>query len=97
MEQEYKIAALIQRYVSGNATEEERNEVERWMAESEEHGVLMEKFRSDVFLQEQLAEHGERQRREAQAIAAVNLIAPPPFSLMPEQAASAAAYGMAYG
>ena len=57
MEQEYKIAALIQRYVSGNATEEERNEVERWMAESEEHGVLMEKFRSDVFLQEQLAEH----------------------------------------
>lgn len=49
MEQEYKIAALIQRYVSGNATEEERNEVERWMAESEEHGVLMEKFRSDVF------------------------------------------------
>ena len=57
MEQEYKIVALIQRYVSGNATEEERNEVERWMAESEEHGVLMEKFRSDVFLQEQLAEH----------------------------------------
>jgi putative anti-sigma factor len=57
MEQEYKIAALIQRYVSGNATEEERNEVERWMAESEEHGVLMEKFRSDVFLQDQLAEH----------------------------------------
>ncbi len=57
MEQKYKIAALIQRYVSGNATEEERNEVERWMAESEEHGVLMEKFRSDVFLQEQLAEH----------------------------------------
>ena len=57
MEQEYKIAALIQRYVSWNATEEERNEVERWMAESEEHGVLMEKFRSDVFLQEQLAEH----------------------------------------
>lgn len=57
MEQEYKIAALIQRYVSGNATEEERNEVERWMAESEEPGVLMEKFRSDVFLQEQLAEH----------------------------------------
>ena len=57
MEQEYKIAALIQRYVSGNATEEERNEVERWMAESEEHGVLIEKFRSDVFLQEQLAEH----------------------------------------
>ena len=57
VEQEYKIAALIQRYVSGNATEEERNEVERWMAESEEHGVLMEKFRSDVFLQEQLAEH----------------------------------------
>ena len=57
MDQEYKIAALIQRYVSGNATEEERNEVERWMAESEEHGVLMEKFRSDVFLQEQLAEH----------------------------------------
>ena len=57
MEQEYKIAALIQRYVSGNATEEERNEVERWMAESEEHGVLMEKFRSDVFSQEQLAEH----------------------------------------
>ena len=39
MEQEYKIAALIQRYVSGNATEEERNEVERWMAESEEHGA----------------------------------------------------------
>lgn len=57
MEQEYKIAALIQRYVSGNATEEERNEVERWMAESEEHGVLMEKFRSDAFWQEQLAEH----------------------------------------
>ena len=42
MEQEYKIAALIQRYVSGDATEEERYEVERWMAESEEHGVLME-------------------------------------------------------
>ena len=57
MEQEYKIAALIQRYVSGNATEGEGNGVERWMAESEEHGVLMEKFRSDVFLQEQLAEH----------------------------------------
>ena len=57
MEQEYKIAALIQRYVSGNATGEERNEVERWMAESEEHGMLMEKFCSDVFLQEQLAEH----------------------------------------
>lgn len=57
MEQEYKIAALIQRYVSGDATEEERYEVERWMAESEEHGVLMEKFRSDAFWQEQLAEH----------------------------------------
>lgn len=57
MEQGYDIAALIQRYVSGNATEEERNEVERWVAESEEHGVLMERFCSDDFLQEQLTEH----------------------------------------
>lgn len=57
MERGYKIAVLIQRYISGEATGQEKDEVETWVAESPEHKLLMEKFCSDSFLLEQLAEH----------------------------------------
>lgn len=57
MERGYKIAVLIQRYISGEITGQEKDKVEAWVAESPEHKLLMEKFCSDGFLLEQLAEH----------------------------------------
>ena len=58
MEEEYRIAELIQRYLSGQATEEELELVEKWERASEHHREMMEAFRQEEYIEVQMAEHG---------------------------------------
>ena len=57
MEEEYKIAELIQRYLSGEATIEEIEQVKMWERKSARHREMMEAFRQDGYLEIQIAEH----------------------------------------
>lgn len=57
MDRAYNIAAAIQHYILGEATERERQEVEEWLAASERHRLLMEKFSSEKYISGQLPEY----------------------------------------
>lgn len=57
MERTYKIAAAVQHYILGEATEREKREVEDWLAASERHRQLMEKFSSEAYFSGQLPEY----------------------------------------
>lgn len=57
MDRAYNIAAAIQHYILGEATERERQEVEEWLAASERHRLLMEKFSSEKYISGQLPDY----------------------------------------
>lgn len=57
MDRAYNIAAAIQHYILGEATEKERQEVEEWLAASERHRLLMEKFSSEKYISGQLPDY----------------------------------------
>lgn len=57
MKNVYRIAKLIQAYVSGKVSMEEREEVERWIEESDRHRELFRTFESEEFVNIQRVEH----------------------------------------
>ena len=57
MKNVYRIAKLIQAYVSGKVSTEEREEVEHWIEESDRHRELFRTFESEEFVNIQRVEH----------------------------------------
>lgn len=57
MDNIYDISQLIQRYISGQANEQERSRVDAWIAESKRHRQMMESFRQKEYWQKEEKEH----------------------------------------
>ena len=57
MKNVYRMAKLIQAYVSGKVSMEEREEVERWIEESDRHRELFRTFENEEFVNIQRVEH----------------------------------------
>ena len=60
----FQIAVLIQKSIVGVLTDEEREQLERWMAESDEHERMYREFVRPGFLEEARKEHHQFQAGE---------------------------------
>ncbi len=57
MDKVYWIARLIQYYITGRASVEEQEEVERWIEQSKRHRELFEMFKTEGYVDRQHIEH----------------------------------------
>ena len=57
MDNIYKISKFIQHHITGKANEEEKQHVEKWIAESERHRQMIEAFQEDAYWQKEKSEH----------------------------------------